>query len=134
MYRGRTVCIGSRLCVRAVFTTPTVQVRCTLVRTGVEWSGIKRTRQNQTFHCKVSSINSHIHTYTHTVYAYVCVHILYVCTYVSTYTNILYIRTNIVYVTWIVSTLTGRQTGAHYQRYLLFKVLSMVLHEVGTEQ
>ena len=35
--------------------------------------------------------------------------------------------------TWIVSTLSREGgIGTHYQRYLLSKVLSMGLHEVGT--
>ena len=32
------------------------------------------------------------------------------------------------------NSIEGKVCGTHYQRYVLSKVLSMVLHEVGTEQ
>ena len=55
----------------------------------------------------------------------------YVCKCIGNLFLLIYSRT------WTVSTLEGRQNTyvvTHYQRYLLSKVLSMVLHEVGTEQ
>ena len=48
--------------------------------------------------------------------------------YLISITTIKYCRT------WIVVPSRDCKIGTHYQRYLLSKVLSMVLHEVGTEQ
>ena len=48
---------------------------------------------------------------------------------------VLYVDVHTYSRTWIVSThLRESKIGTPYQRYLLSKAFSVVLHEVGTEQ